>query len=74
MYPRKMHLIEDHAEAAEIPIRFAASKLIEGDSLVEDKLKLSQNEKEMIEHIIVQWKMKVEWIDFQPLQKCVLHL
>lgn len=49
-----MHLIEDHAEAAEIPIRFAASKLIEGDSLVEDKLKLSQNEKEMIEHIIVQ--------------------
>ena len=49
-----MHLIEDHAEAAEIPIRFAASKLIEGDSLVEDKLKLRQNEKEMIEHIIVQ--------------------
>ena len=53
-----MHLIEDHAEAAEIPIRFAASKLIEGDSLVEDKLKLSQNEKEMIEHIIVQMEQE----------------
>ena len=53
-----MHLIENHAEAAEIPIRFAASKLIEGDSLVEDKLKLSQNEKEMIEHIIVQMEQE----------------
>lgn len=53
-----MHLIEDHAETAEIPIRFAASKLIEGDSLVEDKLKLSQNEKEMIEHIIVQMEQE----------------
>jgi len=53
-----MHLIEDHAEAAGIPIRFAASKLIEGDSLVEDKLKLSQNEKEMIEHIIVQMEQE----------------
>lgn len=53
-----MHLIEDHAEAAEIPIRFAASKLIEGDSLGEDKLKLSQNEKEMIEHIIVQMEQE----------------
>lgn len=53
-----MHLIEDHAEAAEIPIRFAASKLIEGDSLVDDKLKLSQNEKEMIEHIIVQMEQE----------------
>lgn len=53
-----MHLIEDHAEAAEIPVRFAASKLIEGDSLVEDKLKLSQNEKEMIEHIIVQMEQE----------------
>lgn len=53
-----MHLIEDHAQAAEIPIRFAASKLIEGDKLVEDKLKLSENEKEMIEHIIVQMEQE----------------
>lgn len=49
-----MHLIEDHAEAAEIPLRFAASKLVEGDSLVLEKLRLDQNEKEMLDHIIVQ--------------------
>ena len=49
-----MHLIEDHAKAAEIPIRFAANKVIEGDEKVIDALELSQNEKEMIEHIIIQ--------------------
>ena len=49
-----MHLIEDHAKRAEIPVRFAASKLVEGDQLVEQALKLDQNEKEMLEHIIVQ--------------------
>lgn len=49
-----MHLIEDHAKAAGIPVRFAASKLIEGDQMVMDALSLSQNEKEMIEHIISQ--------------------
>ena len=49
-----MHLIEDHAEAAEIPLRFAASKLVEGDNLVLEKLRLDQNEKEMLDHIIVQ--------------------
>ena len=49
-----MHLIEDHARAAGIPVRFAASKLVEGDAWVEQALKLDQNEKEMIEHIIVQ--------------------
>ena len=49
-----MHLIEDHAAAAHIPVRFAASKLIEGDTWVEKALKLEQNEKEMIEHIILQ--------------------
>ena len=49
-----MHLIEDHAAAAHIPVRFAASKLIEGDTWVENALKLEQNEKEMIEHIILQ--------------------
>ncbi len=49
-----MHLIEDHAERAGIPVRFAASKLVEGDKLVEQALNLEQNEKEMIEHIIVQ--------------------
>ena len=49
-----MHLIEDHAKEAGIPIRFAACKLAEGDQLVLDALKLSQNEIEMIEHIIQQ--------------------
>ena len=49
-----MHLIEDHAVAAGIPVRFAATKLIEGDARVEEALALSQNEKEMVEHIIVQ--------------------
>ncbi len=49
-----MHLIEDHAEAAGIPVRFAAGKLVEGDPLVAEALGLSTNEREMIEHIILQ--------------------
>ena len=49
-----MHLIEDHAEEAGIPVRFAACKLAEGDRLVLNFLSLSQNEKEMLEHIILQ--------------------
>ena len=49
-----MALIEDHAKEANIPLRFAATKLIEGDKLILDALKLEQNEKEMIEHIIIQ--------------------
>ena len=49
-----MHLIEDHAEKAGIPVRFAASKLSEGDKLIEEKLMLDQNEKETLEHIICQ--------------------
>ena len=49
-----MHLVEDHAKSAGIPVRFAAGKIIEGDHLVEDALNLSENEKEMIEHIIKQ--------------------
>ena len=49
-----MHLIEDHAQRAEIPVRFAASKLVEGDEIVMDALQLSQNEKETLEHLIVQ--------------------
>ena len=49
-----MHLIEDHAQAAGIPVRFAAAKLAEGDQLIMDSLKLDQNEKETLEHIIKQ--------------------
>ena len=49
-----MHLIEDHAERAGMPARFATAKLVEGDRLVEKSLKLSNNEKETIEHIMLQ--------------------
>ena len=49
-----MHLVEDHAKAAGIPLRFAASKLVEGDPLILESLHLSQNEREMLEHIICQ--------------------
>ena len=53
-----IHLIEDHAVAAGIPVRFAATKLVEGDQRIEAALKLDQNEKEMIEHIIVQMEQE----------------
>ena len=49
-----MHLIEDHAVRADIPVRFAASKLAEGDSLILEQLALDENEKEMLEHIVCQ--------------------
>lgn len=49
-----MHLIEDHAKDAGIPVRFAATKLVEGDERVMKALCLSQNEQEMLEHIICQ--------------------
>lgn len=49
-----MCLIEDHASDAQLPVRFVASKLVEGDTSLLERLKLSQNEKEMLEHIILQ--------------------
>lgn len=49
-----MHLIEDHAAKAEIPLRFAASKLAEGDEHILEHLELSRNERETLEHIILQ--------------------
>ena len=48
------NLIEDHAKAAAIPLRFAATKLVEGDALVIEALNLDQNELDAIEHIISQ--------------------
>ena len=48
------HLIEDHAERSGLPTRFAAGKLIEGDSRIEAQLDLDQNETEMLEHIVLQ--------------------
>lgn len=53
-----MHLVQDHAEAAGIPVRFAATKLVEGDERIKAALSLSENEEEMLEHIISQ--MEVE--------------
>ena len=55
-----VHLIEDHAEAADIPVRFAASKAIEGDELILNQLNLDQNEKEMLEHIVLQMEKERE--------------
>ncbi|MBQ1708336.1 MAG: ferrous iron transport protein B [Bacteroidales bacterium] len=49
-----MHMIEDHARRADLPVRFAASRLIDGDTAVENALELDENEKEMVEHIILQ--------------------
>ena len=48
------HLIEDHAQRVGLPVRFAASKLIEGDELILSQLELDQNEKELLEHIVLQ--------------------
>ena len=56
-----MHLIEDHAQRADIPVRFAASKLVEGDPIVMEALQLSQNEKETLEHLIVQMEEEQQY-------------
>ena len=48
------HLIEDHAERGGLPVRFAAGKLIEGDSRIREQLELDPNETEMLEHIVLQ--------------------
>lgn len=49
-----IHLIEDHALRVGLPVRFAASKLVEGDSVILEQLELDQNEEEMLEHIVLQ--------------------
>lgn len=49
-----MHLIEDHAKASEIPVRFAASKIMEGDSQILERLNLTENEKNLLEDIAKQ--------------------
>lgn len=53
-------VIEDHAEKADLPLRFSAAKVIEGDSLILEQLALDQNEKEMIEHIVIQMEKEGE--------------
>ena len=49
-----VHLIEDHAERLGLPTRFCATKLIEGDEAMADRLELDQNERELLEHCVVQ--------------------
>ncbi|MGI6590495.1 MAG: ferrous iron transport protein B [Eggerthellaceae bacterium] len=53
-----MHLIEDHAQRAGIPVRFAATKLVEGDEHVERALDLDQNEREIVAHIVRQMEQE----------------
>lgn len=53
-----MHLIEDHAKATGIPVRFAATKLVENDSLIASQLNLTENEREMLEHIVLQMEQE----------------
>ena len=53
-----MHLIEDHVERSELPLRFAAGKVIEGDELITGQLGLEQNELETLEHITKQMEME----------------
>lgn len=55
-----IHLIEDHAEEAKLPVRFAATKVIEGDPLILEQLKLDQNELDMLEHIVQQMETERE--------------
>lgn len=47
-------IIEDHAERTNLPLRFATSKIIEGDHLILEQLHLEQNERDMIEHVVIQ--------------------
>lgn len=53
-----MHLIEDHAEAAGIPVRFAATKIVEGDERITEALRLDKNERDALEHIISQMEQE----------------
>lgn len=55
-----IHLIEDHAEEAKLPVRFAATKAIEGDPLILEQLKSDQNELDMLEHIVQQMETERE--------------
>ena len=54
------HLIEDHAERIGVPVRFAATKLVEGDSLMSDLLQLNQNEKELLEHSVQEMENELD--------------
>lgn len=55
-----MHLIEDHADRLEMPLRFCTAKLIEGDKVIENTLELDENEKELLEHCIVEMETETQ--------------
>ena len=59
---------EDHAKRADIPVRFAASKIIEGDPLILKLLQLDENEKEMLEHIVLRWRLREVLTEARQLQ------
>ena len=67
-----MHIIEDHAQKANIPLRFAASKIAEGDTLIIDQLDLDINEKRTLAHIVKQ--MEAERGLDPPSPTCAFHL
>ncbi len=69
-----MHLIEDHAGKGGYSVRFAASKLAEGDALILEQLALDENEKEMLEHIVCQMETERGWTARRRLRICVLIL
>ena len=69
-----MSLVGDHAEAAGIPVRFAVTKLIEGDPLVTKALALTENEEEMVEKSLARWKRSAAWTAAPPWRICDIPL
>lgn len=68
-----MHLIEDHCQNAQLPLRFASTKVVENDSLVIQALQLDENEKEMIEHIIIQMEKESGFDRYQMIAEMRFH-
>ncbi len=66
-----VHLIEDHAQQAGLPVRFAATKAIEGDPLILEQLALDENEQDMLEHIVRRWRRSAVWTAAPPSRICV---
>lgn len=68
------HLIEDHAETAKLPLRFAANKAIEGDHLILEKLQLDENEKKCWSILSARWRQSVVWTGVRLSRTCGLIL
>ena len=67
-----MHLIEDHAEKVRIPVRFAASKVMEGDTKILEQLKLTANEQHVLEEIAKQTEEETGMDRAAAVARCVL--